>query len=398
MKFAVKSNICVAEELATAGTVALKDARAERSASVVARLLDHGHQFAGMVGMHELALGTTSNNAAFGPVRNPRNPEHVAGGSSGGSAAAVAAGEVDFALGTDTGGSMRIPAAYCGVVGMRPSLGRYPGDGLIMLSHSRDTAGVFAADVSTVAAIDAEITGATELPAVNLAGLRIGVPRRDFYELLEPAVRDAIEGVLAKLAAAGATLINIDLVVPDGGFEGRSAHRLAAEVGFPVVGYELVRELVPSLAALHEPARSLTFDEITDQVASPDVRAVLEHLRTSPVSDADYAHGLSARAAVAHAYDHAFTRYRLAALVYPTTGLRAPLIGAELVTLEGVELPVFPASIRNTEPGSLCGQPSLSIPVPAADGGLPVGLGIECPIGADRRMLAIAQEIEKLIS
>lgn len=398
MKFAVKSNICVQGEFATAGTKALENARATRSASVVTVLEEAGHEFGGMVGMHELALGTTSNNAVFGPVRNPVNPDHVAGGSSGGSAAAVAEGTVDFALGTDTGGSMRIPAAYCGVVGMRPTLGRYPQDGLLMMSHSRDTVGVFARNVETVADMDALITGDKSLPEIDASALRLGVPRQDFFELLEPEVRNAMNETLTALSAAGAHLIQVDLVVPDGQFAGRRAHELAAEVGFPIVGYELVREFAASLSAVDEPERSLTYAQIAAQVQSPDVKAVVDHLLSAPVPDEAYAYGLQARAAVAHAYDHLFTRYRLDAIIYPTVGMRAPVIGQETVTLEGVELPVFPASIRNTEPGSLCGQPSMSIPVPVGAGQLPIGLGIECAMNADRRMLAVAKKLEQILS
>lgn len=397
MRFAVKSNIAVAGQIVNDGTKALEKARAVRSASVISKLEAAGHEFAGMVGMHELALGTTSNNGAFGPVRNPRNSDHVAGGSSGGSAATVAAGDVDFALGTDTGGSMRIPAAYCGVVGMRPSLGRYPTDGLIAVSHSRDTAGVFARNVATVATIDATITGDVSSATIDPRDLRLGVPRRDFFDMLEPEVRDAMNVVFTKLSAAGVRLIQVDLTVPDGQFAGRSAHQLAAEVGFPVVAYELIREFAPSLDVLEEPERSLSFTEVAAAVMSPDVKAVVDHVLAAPVSDADYAFGISARAGVAHAYDHLFTRYRVDALIYPTAPIRAPRVDQESVVLDGVELPVFPASIRNTEPGSLCGQPSISIPAPMGVSELPVGLGIECAVGTDRRMLAIAQAIEAVL-
>jgi mandelamide amidase len=392
MKFAVKSNIFVAGEIANAGTLALADARALRSASVVSRLERAGHEFAGMVGMHELALGTTSNNAAFGPVRNPADQAHVAGGSSGGSAAAVAAGDVDFALGSDTGGSMRIPAAYCGVVGMRPTTGRYPGDGMYLLSPTRDTAGVFARDVATVALVDGQITGETEFPNTSLESLRLGIPERGFFEHLAPEVVVAMIKTLDALSDAGATLVDVELATLG---DGANIVDLATSAGFPLVAYEAVRHFTAALVDMPEPISGLSFEYIASKVASPDVKTAVEHMLTEPVSDEQYREALVTRERIRDVYRRVLTENKLDALIYPTVGFTAPVIGADEVDIGGVTYPVFLASIRNTDPGSLAGQPSMSIPVPVPTGALPVGLGIECAVGDDRRMLAIAAAIEK---
>jgi mandelamide amidase len=395
MKFAVKSNIFVAGEIANAGTPALADARALRSASVVTRVEQAGHQFAGMVGMHELALGTTSNNVAFGPVRNPIDPAHIAGGSSGGSAAAVAAGDVDFALGSDTGGSMRIPAAYCGVVGMRPTTGRYPGDGMYLLSPTRDTAGVFARDVTTVALIDGEITGETELSDIPIESLRLGVPERGFFEHLAPEVVVAMIKTLDALSDAGATLIDVELATLG---DGASIVDLAAGAGFPLVAHEAVRHFTEALVDMPDPISGLSFEYIASKVSSPDVKAAVEHMLGEPVTDEQYREALITRERIRDVYRRVLTENQLDALVYPTVGFTAPLIGADTISIGGVDYPVFQASIRNTDPGSLAGQPSMSIPVPVPAGALPVGLGIECAVGDDRRMLAIATAIEKVLN
>jgi mandelamide amidase len=139
---AVKDNIDVAGMVTTAGTPAFADRVAEADASIVATLRDAGAVVIGKTNLHELAFGVTSRNAAYGPVKNPVDARFSAGGSSGGSAATVARGDVEVALSTDTGGSVTLPASFCGVVGFRPTTGRYPADGVVRLSSSRDTIGL----------------------------------------------------------------------------------------------------------------------------------------------------------------------------------------------------------------------------------------------------------------
>ena len=159
LPIAVKDAIAAAGLPATAGTEALRGYLPEKDADVVEPLIAAGAFVLGKLNMHELSYGITSNNGAFGPVRNPYDLERIPGGSSGGAGAAVAAGLVPAALGTDTGGSVRIPAALCGVVGFRPTTGRYSQKGIVPVSHTRDTAGPLCRSVSDAAMIDAAITG-----------------------------------------------------------------------------------------------------------------------------------------------------------------------------------------------------------------------------------------------
>ena len=376
------------------GTPALRGAIPPHDAEIVARLKTAGADLVGKVGLHELGFGTTSNNGMFGPVRNPRDPSRVPGGSSGGSAAAVAAGLVPFSIGNDTGGSMRIPGAFCGVVGMRPSTHRYPDGGANVISPSRDTCGVFAHTVADVALVDGVITGQADLPALTLSELRLGVPRRDFFDKVEPAVREAIEHALERIRAAGATLVEMELVATDG----RSVHQLAEFAAFPLVAFETLHNFEKNLKDLDAPYSSLTISDIAAQVASPDVKGVLEHMIAEPISVELYAQTLEAKQLILETYENAFTALELDAIVYPLVGFVAPTIGGSSVTINGEELPHFQTSIRNTDPGSTSGQPGLTIPVPVASGAMPVGLGIEGPVNSDRRLLSVSALLEGAIA
>ena len=180
----VKDNINTATLPTTAGTPSLIGNRPSANAHVVDALLGAGGIVFGKANMHELAFGITSNNGTFGPVRNPYDMSKIPGGSSGGNAAGVAARFAPAGIGTDTGGSTRIPAALCGVVGFRPTVGRYAGTGtlagvreVVPISHTRDTPGPIARSVADVALLDAVITGEPALPRADLNGLRLGVAR-----------------------------------------------------------------------------------------------------------------------------------------------------------------------------------------------------------------------------
>jgi len=155
---ALKDNITATGFACAAGTRALAGYTPQTDAAVVARLKAAGAIIAGKVGMHELALGISNNNAVTGAVRNPCNPDCIPGGSSGGSGASVAARLVAASIGTDTGGSVRVPAALCGVTGLRPTVGRWPGAGIFPISHTRDTAGPLAHTVADCALLDAVVT------------------------------------------------------------------------------------------------------------------------------------------------------------------------------------------------------------------------------------------------
>ncbi|WP_026425604.1 amidase family protein [Actinokineospora inagensis] len=373
--FSVKDNVDVAGFPTTAGSPLLGEAPVEVDATVVGVLRDAGAVVLGKTNLHELAFGITSNNKAFGPVRNPADPGRSAGGSSGGSAAGVALGTVPFALGTDTGGSVLIPAAFCGVVGFRPSTGRYPGDGVVNLSSTRDTTGVNAHTAADVRTVDRLITGERGGPEIPLAGLRIGLPRKRFDDL-EPAVAAAIAVATATVEGLGVRLVDVDL---------GDDIDVAAGAGNDLTCYEAPRLLGRRVKA--------PLADWPDRIASPDVRALIDSMRLNPVSAEAYESARAARWRLRRAYLELFDEVDV--VLFPTSPVSPPLIGQDdVITLNGRLTPTFPTVTRNVSPGTVVGLPMLSIPAGVTGTGLPVGLCLEAPPFADVRLLGVGEAIQ----
>jgi mandelamide amidase len=387
--FVAKDNIDTVS-LATSGcTPALLGNRPGRNAPVIERFLGAGAVLVGKTNMHELAFGVTNNNGAFGPARNPYNQSLIAGGSSGGTAVAVAARIVPFGLGTDTGGSVRVPAALCGLVGFRPTLGRYPSQGIIPISGTRDTVGVIAGTVADVANVDAVITGSGEsvrLPQVR--GLRIGIPRSFFYEDLEQAVEREMEKFLSTLHNAGVHLIDADIP---------NIRALNESVSFVVVNYEARRAMERYLAAS---APQVSFTQVLDSVVSPDVRALYGAIaKNDLVTEEQYLRARDIdRPALQARLSGYLADHDLDAYVVPTVPMTARPIGDdETVELNGRRVPTFLSFIRNADPSSNAGIPSVSIPIGASNEGLPMGAMLEGATGRDRALLGIAQALASLV-
>ena len=385
----VKDNIEVAGMPCTLATPALRNYVARRDAPAVARLRDAGAEIIGKANLHELAYGITSNNPTFGPVRNVHDLSCFAGGSSGGTAAAIAAGLVRAGLGTDTGGSSRIPAALCGIVGFRPSSGRWPQRGIVPISHTRDTAGPMARSVGDCALLDAVVTGGkTAAAGASLKGMRIGVPRRHFWEGLDDEVGRIGEDALRRIREAGATLVDVDL---------GEAAALAAECGFPIALYEARADIGRYLA---EHGNSLDFEGLVQRTASPDVKAVLQGLSgAGAVPEAAYRRAMATlRPTLQEAYRRLFRDQGAAAVIFPTTPLPAAAIGEdETVIVNGTPRPTFPTFIRNCEPASLAGIPGVSLPAGMTAEGLPVGIEIDGPEGSDAELLGIGAALEAVL-
>jgi mandelamide amidase len=386
--FAAKDNIDTVELPTTACTPALRDNHPSRNAPVIERLLDAGALLFGKANMHELAFGITNNHGAFGAARNPYDPRLIPGGSSGGVAAVVAAGIVPFALGSDTGGSIRIPAALCGISGFRPTLGRYSQDGVVPISPTRDTIGPMARSVADLALVDGVITGETStLEPVKLAGLRVGVPRDHYYDNLEPAVAKLMEEFLETLRSDGVVLVEES--IPD-------IQKLDDAVSFVVVNYEARRCLERYLA---RSAPGISFETVVSKIVSPDVKPVYEAIANLDlVPETVYREAIDVhRPALQRAFSGYFTRYRLDAYLVPTCCMTARPVGQDqTVELNGQQVPTFLSFIRNADPSSNAGIPSISIPIGLSGSQLPVGAMIEAPAGSDRRLLAVAQAFETL--
>ena len=383
----LKDNINTARLKTGAATPALKDFTAPGNAPVADALFGEGALLGAKGNMHELAFGITNNNSFTGPTRNPYNPSLIPGGSSGGVAAAVAARMMPGGIGTDTGGSVRLPAALCGIAGFRPSVGRYPGSGIVPISTTRDTAGPMARCVADIRLLDAVMANVRPSRAAKeIKEIRLGVPRAGFYSNLETAVADAAERLLGLLSGAGAELVEAD--IPD-------LQELNAAVGFPIALFEFVPELS---RYLDENGAGVTVEDVFEGVSSPDVKAVFgSQLGEEAMPEEAYLEALNVnRPALQRAYSRCFQEHDLDGLIFPTAPLTARPVGEdETVELNGERVPTFATYIQNTDPGSNAGIPGISLPVGLSGAGLPIGMEIDGPFGSDERLLAIAAAVEE---
>jgi mandelamide amidase len=385
---ALKDNLDTADMPTTGGTPGLRGHRPAKNGAVVQKLLDAGAIVLGKANLHELAYGITNNNAAFGAARNPYDPTRIPGASSGGVGVAVGARMAPGGIGSDTGGSVRVPAALCGIVGFRPTTGRWPQAGIVPISRTRDTAGPMTRSVADCVLLDRVVTGSSAAAPVRLQGLRLGVPRAHFWSPLGNEVAQAMERVLSTLKDAGAVLVEGDIA---------DVGRLDGEAGFPIALYETVRDLGAYLAG-H--GSKLGYAELVAQCASPDVAGLLQSLHgEGAIPEAVYRHALDVlRPQLQAAYREHFRRHDVAAVIFPTTPLAAAPIGEdETVDLNGERAPTFPTFIRNTSPGSVAGIPGISVPAAMTAAGLPLGLELDGPEGDDARLLAIAAAVEAVL-
>jgi mandelamide amidase len=384
--FCVKDNTDTADMRTTGGTPAFKDWRPAANAPVVQSLVDAGGLMIGKTNMHELAFGITSNNVTFGAVGNPHNAAMIPGGSSGGTAAAVAAGLAPAGLGSDTGGSCRIPAALCGCVGFRPSLGRYSQAGIIPISSTRDTAGPLARTVDDVILFDSICAPDThENKQVSLAGTRIGVPRAFFYDNLDTELAPVVETALATLSNAGAELVEVN-------FDGIAD--LNNAISFPIALYEVLREMA---AYLYKHGSDLSVSDVVNQVAGPGEKGILSSQMSPDAMPAFAYRGAIAegRPALINAYNNYFSGNNVDAMIVPTTPLPARPIGQdETVELNGEQVPTFFTYIRNTDAPSNAGVPCLTVPAGLTASGLPVGVEFVGAPGADGTVLGIGRAYE----
>jgi aspartyl-tRNA(Asn)/glutamyl-tRNA(Gln) amidotransferase subunit A len=324
--------------------------RADTDATVVAQLRRAGAIVIGKTNLHEFAYGTTSEDSAFGPVRNPYDPSRSPGGSSGGSAVAVAAGMAVAALGTDTGGSIRIPAAACGTVGLKPTYGEVSVDGVVPLSRTLDHVGPFARTVSDAWLLHRVLVGQAEharLRAAPIGTLRLGVPRTYFCELLDDEVRSEFERALSDLIQAGA---HID------------------EVSIPHVwATPAVYVHIHAAEAAEYHARTL---EAEVDRYTPNVRLRLEMGRY--ILAEDHVRARNACEHLRREVDAALEGRD--ALILPTLPIPAPPIGVETLPIGGSEQPVRALMLRCTQLFNLTGHPALSMPCGTTSQGLPCGL------------------------
>jgi aspartyl-tRNA(Asn)/glutamyl-tRNA(Gln) amidotransferase subunit A len=361
----------------TAASALFKDRFPAEDAEVVRRLKAAGAVLLGKQNLHEFAYGGSSMVSGFGEVRNAWNPGHIAGGSSGGSATAVAAGLGYGAVGTDTAGSVREPAALCGVVGLKPTYGRVSARGVIPLSVSLDHVGPIARTVADAAVIlqaiagfDAQDNASLSVPVedylaalgTNPRPLRIGVPRKFFFEDLDAEVESATNHALSALVALGAELRDVELPVP-------TDRRLQS-----AESYAFHAEFVARSPELYQPEtlRRIRTGENVSAEALAECRRELERARreiTTIFADVDL-------------------------LVTPTTPIPAPPI-AELKQNPDLLRPRELLLLRNTRPINVWGLPAISIPCGFTHAGLPIGLQIIGPHWEEARVLQVGHIYEQ---
>jgi aspartyl-tRNA(Asn)/glutamyl-tRNA(Gln) amidotransferase subunit A len=353
----------------TAGSRVPEARPALADAPVTAALKRAGAVLVGKCNLHEFAFGTTNEDSAFGPARHPIDPTRSPGGSSGGSAVAVATGMSLGSIGTDTGGSIRIPAAACGVVGLKPALGEISTEGVVPLSHTLDHVGPIARTVADAALMFEALTGrATRLDVPDrLEGLRFGVLGGYFEERLQPAVRAALRTAIETLEAAGASVETVTIAHAD----------LIAPIYLAIVFSEAAAFHADTLARMPERYQ-------------PAVRDRLEVGRY--VLAEDYLRAIRGRQVLTAAVDGALAGYD--ALCLPALAIEAPPLGAAAVDVDGTEESVRSITLRLTQLFDLTGHPAIAIPCGLTPAGLPCSLQLVGAPGATDRLLRTALACE----
>jgi aspartyl-tRNA(Asn)/glutamyl-tRNA(Gln) amidotransferase subunit A len=352
----------------TSGSKIFADFVPDRDASVVEKLAEAGAVMVGKAGLHELAYGITSDNPHFGTIRNPRDPEHSPGGSSGGSAVAVATGMAFVATGTDTGGSIRVPASFCGVAGLKPTYGLIDRRGVQPLGLSLDHVGPLARTVADVrVALDAMSDGARRKPALALIReIRVGLPENFYFDTLDPEVKAAVQQAAHKADELGARVIPVQ--VP----EIEALNRAGLVI------------LLSEAAAVHQAQHHRRGD------FGADVLALLD--QGSLVPAADYINAQRLRQLLLQEF-HALFR-GIDCLLTPTTPITAPRIGQTAITLDGVAHDTRMLTTRFVRGFNALGFPALSIPCGLSSEGLPIGLQIIARPFEENMLLMLGEALE----
>jgi mandelamide amidase len=389
----IKDSVNTRDLPTTAGTPALRHFQPREDAPLVGALRKAGAIVLGKTNLHELSYGYTSNNHAYGAIHNPYDPSRVPGGSSGGTGAAIASRMAPLGVAEDTEGSIRVPAALCGIAGFRPTTGRYPTHGCVPISPLFDQVGPHARSVADLLLFDGAVSGSpAPAPApVSLSKVRLGVIRPFWFSGLDSEVEAVTTAALDKLRRAGVELVEGDLP--------QLPHFIEL-ITDPVQNHDVMPSLTRYLAEYHT---GISFEELLAQ-ASPDVQRMIRPAITPGthdfVPDAQYEEIVKVHLpGLRTMYQEYFARSGVAAIVFPATILPAPKLGEEDMEVEvrGRRMPLDEAMSRNIAPGSTAGLPGLVLPAGLTPSGLPVALEFDGPAGSDRSVLALGLALEAVL-
>ena len=399
---AIKDNMCTEGVLTTCSSKILGNFIPQFSSEAVKRIEEAGAVVIGKTNMDEFAMGSTTETSAYGVTKNPRNPEHVPGGSSGGSAAAVAADECFFALGSDTGGSIRQPASYCGVVGMKPTYGTVSRYGLIAYGSSLDQIGPLCKDVTDCATImeviashdkkdstsvERKDTDFTSALVDDVAGMRIGIPRDYFGEGLDPQVKEAVLSAAEVLKSKGAIVEEFDLSLVE--YAIPTYYTIAAAEAssnlerFDGVKYGFRAKDYDGLHSMYKKTRSEGF--------GPEVKRRImlgSFVLSSGYYDAYYLKALRVKAMIKKAFDEAFAKYDV--ILGPVSPTTAPKLGSSLADPIKMYLgDIYTISVN------LAGLPGISVPCGKDDNGLPIGVQLIGDCFNEKKLIQTAYAYEQ---
>lgn len=399
---AIKDNMCIKGMRTTCSSKILGNFVPTYSAEAVVNLQKAGAVIIGKTNMDEFAMGSTTETSAFGVTKNPWNPEHVPGGSSGGSAAAVAAGECFYALGSDTGGSIRQPASFCGVVGMKPTYGLVSRYGLIAYASSLDQIGPMSRDVTDCAAILSAITSHDDKDSTSasrpdtdfltvlvndIKGMKIGIPNDYFGEGLDEDVKEAVLKAAKVLEEKGAIVERFDLSLVD--YAIPTYYTIAAAEAssnlerFDGIKYGYRTKDFKGLHNMYKKTRSEGFGEEVKR------RIMLgSFVLSSGYYDAYYLKALKVKALIKKAFDEAFEKFDI--ILGPVAPTTAPKLGASLVD----PIKMYLGDIY-TIAVNLAGLPGISLPCGKDKAGLPIGLQLIGNYFEEKKLLRAAYTYEK---
>ncbi len=385
LPIAVKDSIDTKSLPTSNGTRALRAFLPRDNAGVLRPLLAQGALVMGKTNLHEISCGWTSNNATFGPVYNPYDRTRTPGGSSGGSAATVAARMAPLAVGEDTYGSIRVPATFCGLVGLRPTFGRYPDDGVLPLSRMRfDQVGPLARSVRDVILFDSVSTGDhAAVRALPLKGVRIGTSEF-LMQGIDAECGQIVASAIDRLKAAGVEIVPTDLP---------SSMRAASDVERQLLGYELLEGLAGFLT---EQGSGVSVDELIAQ-SGDNLKGLLAAAR-SPGSQDTYRLLQEKQKQIKAAAIKFFRANRIEALVFAPSLTAAFTQGdPSTIQINGQAVNLFTSIGRQAAIGSCASLSCLVLPAGMTAAGLPVGLEFDAPGGSDRRLLALGLSLENAL-